>query len=591
MNRPTFALDFETYYDKTVSVTELGTYGYLHHPLCEIYLVAVLELAPEEDVEPPFMYCGSPEGMPWRILDGARVVAHNASFDEAVFQRLVEAGKAPAGLDMEWCCTADLASYFNAPRSLKEAAAELLGVVPDKTVREEMRGVSWPEAKRRGWALRLKEYCMRDAGLCGLLWQRFSSQWPEEERRISAHTRRMAAAGIHIDQEALQEARANVAAAMVEAQGRIPWASHAPIGSPKAVATQCGLAGISVPASLSKDAPATREWVKRYGQEHPWIEALYTCRSCNTMLEKLNTLDRRMRPDGDAEVNRLLYCGAGTGRFSGTGGFNMQNMYRGEKCGVDLRRLFVPHAGHVFVISDLSQIEARIVLYLAADDAQLELLRGGRSIYEAHARATMGYDGEAPLKEADPDMYRLAKARVLGLGYGCGAGRFVQLAKAMAGVELSPTQAKEQVASFRAKNRHIVELWSSLERKFRLSNGGDCVYRLYSGRRLIYRRVHSAQGEWRATVQGRTTAYYGGKLCENITQATARDVFCHMLLALEEAGYICRFHVHDEVVLEVPEAQAEEAVRKVNAMMSTPPDWLPGCPLAAETFVSTHYCK
>lgn len=64
MNRPTFALDFETYYDKTVSVTELGTYGYLHHPLCEIYHVAVLELAPEEDVEPPFMYCGSPEGMP-----------------------------------------------------------------------------------------------------------------------------------------------------------------------------------------------------------------------------------------------------------------------------------------------------------------------------------------------------------------------------------------------------------------------------------------------------------------------------------------------------------------------------------------------
>lgn len=165
------------------------------------------------------------------------------------------------------------------------------------------------------------------------------------------------------------------------------------------------------------------------------------------------------------------------------------------------------------------------------------------------------------------------------------------LAKAMAGVDLTLTEAKHQVSDFRAKNAKLVALWNNLESRLRMHNGRDCTFRLYSGRHLHYRRVHPFAGEWRATVQGKTTPYYGGKLCENITQATARDIFCHMLLALEDAGYTCRFHVHDEVVLEVPEAQAERAARHVNTIMSTAPDWLPGCPLAAETFISTHYCK
>ena len=111
MSKRTYALDFETYYDKKVSITELGPYHYLHHPMTDIYMVAVVELVPPEETEPPFMYCGEPDGMPWELLRGARVVAHNASFDEAVFKRLVELGKVPDGLGVEWCCTADLCAF------------------------------------------------------------------------------------------------------------------------------------------------------------------------------------------------------------------------------------------------------------------------------------------------------------------------------------------------------------------------------------------------------------------------------------------------------------------------------------------------
>ena len=597
MSRRTYALDFETYYDREVSITTLGTYGYLHHPHCHVYMVAVMELeSPGYEWEPgvdkeAFSYCGEPENMPWETLHGARVVAHNASFDEAVFERLVEQGKAPADLNLEWCCTADMAAYLGVSRSLKEACQLLLGKYISKETRDEMRGITWAEVVDRGWEEKLKDYCMLDTLMCGQLWKEYSHKWPEHERRISAHTRRMAREGIHVDRAMLEESRRKAAAVLIDARDSIPWAGSAPLTSHKAIAAQCALEGIPMPSSLAKDNPNTIKWMETYGGEHPWIQAIYTHRSANTLLEKLNTLSKRVRPDGDAEVNRLLYCGAGTGRFSGFGGFNMQNMYRGERYGVDMRRIFIPHPGNVFIISDLAQIEARVALYLAGDEKQLNLLRDGTSIYEVHARATMGYTGTAPLKSADPDLYRLAKARVLGLGYGCGAAKFMLLAKTMAGVDLTLSQAKVQVADFRRKNAMLVNLWSNLEKHFKRHNGQDFHVPLYSGRELIYRDIHPFAGEWRATVQGRVSAYYGGKLCENVTQATARDIFCCMLLALEDAGYICRFHVHDEVVLEVPEAEAEFAAKEVQQIMSTTPEWMPSCPLAAETIISTHYCK
>ncbi|MGN0828102.1 MAG: DNA polymerase [Akkermansia sp.] len=120
----------------------------------------------------------------------------------------------------------------------------------------------------------------------------------------------------------------------------------------------------------------------------------------------------------------------------------MQNLHKGEHHGVDMRALFIPRPGHKFVISDLSQIETRVLLYLAGDTTQLEEIAKGTSPYEAHARASMGWTG-GKLKEEDPGLYALAKARVLGLGFGCGKVRFSDLAKSMVGIELTPEEAME----------------------------------------------------------------------------------------------------------------------------------------------------
>jgi DNA polymerase len=81
---------------------------------------------------------------------------------------------------------------------------------------------------------------------------------------------------------------------------------------------------------------------------------------------------------------------------------------------------------------------------------------------------------------------------------------------------------------------------------------------------------------------------YGGLLTENLVQATARDVFAYHILKLTEAGHRVIFHSHDEVIVE---AALETDPKEVEKIMSCPPPWLPGCPLAAEAKEATHYKK
>lgn len=265
-------------------------------------------------------------------------------------------------------------------------------------------------------------------------------------------------------------------------------------------------------------------------------------------------------------------------------------MPREAQFGVDLRGMFVPRPGHTFIISDLGQIEQRVLSWLAGDNRMMEVLETGVSVYEAHARATMGWTGGA-LKHENPQLYRLAKARVLGLGYGAGAAVFVQIAKTMAGLDIEMSQAQRVVAEYLRTNPLITDLWRRLDRAFALAQGRDFNLPLPSGRRLIYRNVQRAGSGYSAEVQGRRVSFFGGKLTENLTSATARDVLGHILLRLADAGLRVVLHVHDEVVVEVPTAELDTAVHKVESIMTTTPDWLTGLPLSAETFTSTQYTK
>lgn len=290
---------------------------------------------------------------------------------------------------------------------------------------------------------------------------------------------------------------------------------------------------------------------------------------------------------------------------------------------IDFRRLILPRPGMKMIASDLAQIEPRVLAKLCGNEKLLDLVRQGYGVYEAFARATGGWTGGI-LKDEDPDQYQLTKIQVLGLGYGCGHEKFITIAAGY-DVDLCADDpefiddenpftgevkqisghgqtSKAIVDKFRTDNPQIVALWKTLDEAFKRSIGEDFVLTLPSGRSLRYEKVRV---EWRiekdkktgrprkkavytAIVGGHRSIMYGGLLTENLVQACARDVFAYQLLRLEDRGWRTLFSVHDEAVLEVDQSVT---AADVEHEMSHCPEWLAGCPVAAEAKEIPCYLK
>ena len=85
---------------------------------------------------------------------------------------------------------------------------------------------------------------------------------------------------------------------------------------------------------------------------------------------------------------------------------------------------------------------------------------------------------------------------------------------------------------------------------------------------------------------------YGGKLTENITQAVARDCLGAAMVRLSKCGYRPKFHVHDEVIIEVSCETAEEDLTKIRGIMALKDlDWIDGLPLTADGYLTEYYKK
>lgn len=585
---PKFAIDFETFYDKDYSLKKMDAWSYVHHPKFDAYLMSVYG----ED----FQWVGHPKDFQcWEKLEGALLLAHNASFDSLVFKRLQEQKIIPAIQPAAWRCTASMAVYLQAPRNLKGACKQLLGIEVDKTQRSKACGQTTGDLFKDD---AMTDYALEDARLCFLLWEKHNHLWPEEEQELSTLTFEWGQAGIGVDFQTLGKCIQTLEKQRFDAVQLLPWVDDFNEDTPlshRQLALACREAGIPCPASLAMDSPLCEAWEIKYGEEYPWVNAMRIFRRTNMLLSRFYAIRSRVRKEDNRFPYGMKYFGAVPGRWSGDSGFNVQNMPRGEMFGADLRKCFQPSEGNIFIIADLCQIEPRILAWLIDDVAFLDLVRDGVDIYEAHARSTMGYTDPAPLKETDSTMRSLAKARVLGLGYGCGPKKFVTVAKNLGGIEISFAEAKQIVADFRSKNPRISRLWKQLDRAFKRSAGGDYSIELPSGRHLKYFDVHKTDRGYFAarTVRGgRVRCLYGGLLCENLVQATARDLFAKHLLQIHRSG-IGRivFHVHDEVIVEVPREQAEEAKNQILEIMRTTPDWLSGCPVDAEAGIFNHYTK
>lgn len=603
-DRPTYAIDFETYYSKTYSVKEMSPYQYVTHQEFDPYMVAIYS--------PDFSWVGRPEEFKeWPRLHGARVLVHNRAFDGLVFwqaqvRKLIPADVLPA----EWVDTADMAAYLRIPRNLKGAAAVLLGKKLDKEIRGLMRGKSWASAVEAQLADRLKAYCLDDARTCYELWAAGYAHWPESERRLSQLNFDASCYGVFVDIEKAEYAYASLRLQFLEAERSLPWLSEGYKAlSPKAIREQGRKDGIPVPASLAATSVDAAVWAELYGERFPWVKAVSNYRRLNTLCRKVRNIIDGRRPDGRFPYQSKYHGAAGTARFSGGSGedagglVNMYNLPRSPLFGVELRPLFRARPGYKLIVEDYDQEEARILLWRVGDTKTLELLADGMDIYEAHARRTMGYTDARPLSVVDPKLRQYAKVRVLGLGYGCGAAKF-QIVARNYGVQLTLPDAERNVKEFRENSPQIVQLWGNHQACLVWSaNHNDQEHRieLASGRVLRYffpRFVRSktknsseiaaeiVRGDPRSTKR-----LYGGLLTENEIQATGRDVLRDAWLAADAAGIHPLWTTYDEIIAEVPAEQAEDKARELQHIMTHSTPWLGSCPLTASYKILDYYKK
>jgi|11BtaG_2_1085332.scaffolds.fasta_scaffold00391_5 DNA polymerase I-like protein with 3'-5' exonuclease and polymerase domains len=595
----TFAIDYETYYDKECSIRTLGVLGYFSHPNFDAYMVSVVGTEGTN-------FVGHPKEFDWSLLDGNVVLSHNASFDETLFLYGVSQNWWDDCDPAEWHCTADLAAYCKLPRSLKGSTAQLFNLTVDKSTRDNMSGKRWedmsPEFKDE-----VSEYALKDSELCLRLWETLKDQWPQFERDISRVNRKIVQRGIPIDTDLLKKQLETINQALFEAEQNIPWLDEKPLLSRAAFDQQCLLLGITPPHSLAEADEDAQKWIEEHREEHKWIGAVKSWRRINSIKKKLESFDYATMPDS-RYYGGCMYFGAHTGRFSGSGGnLNLQNLPREEMFGVNLRHLICPEPDKKLIVVDLSQIEVRTLCWLAKDHEMMEEIKNTDDIYEAFAiRFGMWDEEKGILKKEDPEKRHAVKAMVLGCGYGAGAKRFASMSS------ITEEEAQKRVDTYRQKMRKIKSLWyeysEDIKGSVSVTGGYDAdgkrlhakfTVDLPSGRVLDYGTLQTGGDPTNTQYTAKVPRHgkyvpvrlWGGLVAENASQALARDIFSDMLLRVDKAGYNIVMHVHDEMVVEADATEAEEVLHNVIKIMSEPPEWISDIPVAAEGSIQTRYEK
>lgn len=279
-----------------------------------------------------------------------------------------------------------------------------------------------------------------------------------------------------------------------------------------------------------------------------------------------------------------------------------------------LRGMFTAAPGKDFICSDYSAIEAVVLAALAGEEWRLEVFRTHGKIYEMSAAKITGIPFDEFLRhkketgDHHPMRKKVGKVAELASGYQGGLGAWKAFG---ADAFMSDEEIKENVKKWREESPAIVAFWRGLEEAAisAVQNPGQCfeyrgiVYgvkddvlycRLLSGRKLAYHspRLHTDVTSWGKSVykltymgvDSKTKQWcrldtYGGKLCENIVQATARDIMAYALLQVDAGGYPPVIHVHDEIVSEVDEGFG--TIEEFESLMATLPAWCHDWPIKA----------
>lgn len=625
-------LDFETYYAQDYSLRnkDLNTSEYVRHPSFKAQCVGI-----KIDDQPAIWVRDHNVAAALRTIDWSTsaLLAHHAAFDGLILSH--HYGIIPA----YYLDTLSMARalHSNGIGASLDTVAQFYGLgnkVPD--VLDKTKGVRDLSDEVMN---ALGMYCGVDAELCRMIFDKMIEGFPQDELDLIDLTIRMFCDPVlQIDiprvEVALKEEQ-DERAALIAATG-IPIKELS--SSDKFAAHLANLIGDDcVPY---KTSPTTGKLTYAFSKQDLGFLELkehHDTRVRSLVAGRLaakSTIgeSRAMRflavgADGKKLPVYLNYYGAHTGRWSAGNKMNLQNLKRGG----ELRRSIIAPEGHVIVVADSAQIEARVTAWLARDQELLDLFAEGADVYKHMAGQIYQIDPDSVTK----DQRFIGKIAVLGLGYGMGWKKFQHtLATGAMGpaVELSDDECQRIVRMYRTARHKITTLWKGLELvlyKMVIKRPGefgplrhDDAYKVWmpnglylnypfltadidNEERLTNYRYYDYQTGVARSMGLDTTKnshkIYGGLFTENVVQALSRIIVGAQMMDisryLKERDGIDGMRrkvvsmTHDEVICVVPENEADQTLDYMVSAMRKPPMWCSGIPLNAEGGFARDYSK
>jgi DNA polymerase I-like protein with 3'-5' exonuclease and polymerase domains len=613
-------LDFETFYDTGFSLTRLTTEEYVRSPDFEVIGVGV-----KVNDDPAYWISGSREtlnkhllSLPWK---NSALLCHNTMFDASIlawflnvypkmYLDTLSMARALHGVDAGGSL-AKLALRYN----IGEKGTE---VVEAKGKRKS--DFTAQELERYG------EYCKNDVELTRKLFNLMAPKFQESEIKLIDLTLRMFINPVlYVDREILlqriddlREEKSQLLGSLREKlKCETEEEVRKKLASNKQFAALLTELGITPPTKTSpttgKETYALAKndegFINLMESEDTFIQHLCAVRlGTKSTIEESRIkrfIDVGARNNGKLPIP-LKYYGAHTGRWAGSDKVNFQNLPSRDKKKKTLKNAVIAPEGYMVINCDSSQIEARVLAWLAGQTDVVQAFTEGRDVYSEFA--TKIY--KKPISKDNPIERFVGKTCILGLGYGTGALKLQHTLKTQPpGAVVTEDQAREMVNIYREENDKITDLWAECDtflenliswgnRKDYFIGKQECVSATPEGILLPnnfyirYPQIKKDMSETKTRIiyesRKGPVSIWGGSVVENIVQALARCVIGEQILLI--AGkYRPALTVHDAIVCVVPEDEVEEAKDFIVECMNVCPDWAPGLPITCEAKYGRSY--
>ena len=642
--------DIETFSD--VDLIRCGVYKYADSPNFEMLLFAyavddgdvhIIDIAGGEEL---------PEKIIQAIKSDTVVkTAYNAQFERVCLSRYLKLPEGEYLNPQSWYCTAVQAAELALPLSLADVGS-VLGLERQKMTegKELIKYFCVPckPTKSNGNRTRnrpchdinkwetFKKYCMRDVDVERQIADKLK-MYPirDEEHRLYVLDQIINDRGVLVDSELAEQAvKLNSIQTTVAVEQAYMITGLENPNSVTQLKQWLKENGVEI-ESLSKKA------VKSLADETDGdVSEMLKLRllMAKTSVKKYEAVIRSVCSDNRVH-GMMRFCGANrTGRWSGNilqpqnlpqnhlpdltlardivkdGDFEMLDMMFGNVPNVLselIRTILIPKPNHRFIVADFSAIEARVLAWIAGEQWRIDTFKNGGDIYCASASKMF----KVPVEKhgVNGELRQKGKISELACGYGGSVGALKNMGAVEMGVQENELQGL--INDWRNANPHIVRFWyevgnaamKAIKEKTTVPLGklvfayerGILFIRLPSGRRLSYIKPRIGTNRFGGdsiTYMGINSAKkwdrletFGGKLTENIVQGTARDLLANALINAANAGYDTVFHVHDEIICEVPNGYG--SVDELCKLMCIKPEWADGLPLNADGFECEYYKK